>query len=240
MKNFTIIPNEAGSIFKPTDLYTLTCMYLTTNNNYCTDITREQLAKITGLSFSYIKDKFLPRLKQSNFCTIETYKETPTKSRNIYKLSEPKINYKIVQKGVIEDSNLTPQEKGFLIALHTTSFNNSYDCGLSENTIIKKINTSKNTYYKYKNILLHKGYIFLYKDEVNTSTIHENFSFGYSINCTWLGSEKMQIKYQELMKENIEDIEDILKAFESKKKQTFEKVNKNPLIFESVYLDFFC
>ena len=57
MKTFTKIPNELSARFAPNDVYTLTVMYLTAKYDekhfcYVTDVTREQLAKLTGLSLA--------------------------------------------------------------------------------------------------------------------------------------------------------------------------------------------
>ena len=69
MKNYTIIPNYASGKFSPNDLYTITGIYLTANDKYITDSTYEQIASSTGQSLSYIKDYFMPRLKNTKFCT---------------------------------------------------------------------------------------------------------------------------------------------------------------------------
>ena len=72
MKNYTIIPNYASEKFSPNDLYTITGIYLTANDRYITDSTYEQIASFTGQSLSYIKDYFIPRLKDTEFCSNST------------------------------------------------------------------------------------------------------------------------------------------------------------------------
>lgn len=205
MKNFAIVPNEASKLFSPRDLYTLTCMYFTTHSNGITDITIKQLSDISGTSISYIKNRFLPRLKLSGYYRITTFNTDATTRRNNYYLPNPNSNFKIIDSKMFKDNNLTFDEKGFLIGLYTTSVNNTFSCGLSHNQILKRLKISKNTFLKYKKSLLAKGYIIPYEDEVNTFTGHSNFDFGFSLNCSWLGTDKMQQWYQQTMKQEEDD-----------------------------------
>jgi len=48
-----------------------------------------------------------------------------------------------------------------MIALYMQAFNNSLLCGLSYNEIIKRLNLSNKTFYKYLKELLDLGYIIL-------------------------------------------------------------------------------
>lgn len=199
MKSYTIIPNEAGKIFKPEDLYTITCMYLTAKDDYTTNSTREQLAEITGLSFAYIKDKFLPRLRSTKFCEIEEYTEFPDsqiKKRNKYILPQPQTNYRIISKEVLEDTNLTPAEKGIIIGLSSLSVNNSFNIGFNKSQISKSLNISRNSYLKYEKYLIEKGYITPLSEDI-TNSRHEDFSQGIVLKCSWLGTKELNKKVHE-------------------------------------------
>lgn len=199
MKSYTIIPNEAGGIFSPRDLYTLTCLYLTAKDDYTTDSTREQLAQITALSFAYIKDKFLPRLRESEFCEIEGYTELPDsqiRKRNKYILPKPVTNYRIISKEILEDTNLTPTEKGIIIGLYSLTVNNSLNIGLSKNEIARRLNISRNSYLKYEKSLIEKGYIELLSNDI-TNDRHGDFSEGIVLNCSWLGTQELNRKVYE-------------------------------------------
>ena len=199
MKSFTIIPNEAGGIFSPRDLYTLTCLYLTAKDDYTTDSTREQLAQITGLSFAYIKDKFLPRLRESEFCEIEGYTEitdSQIRKRNKYILPKPVTHYRIISKEILEDTNLTYTEKGIMIGLYSLTVNNSFNIGFSKNEITKRLKLSRNSYLKYEKSLIEKGYIELLSNDT-TNDRHGDFSEGIVLNCSWLGTEELNRKVYE-------------------------------------------
>ncbi|WP_108822036.1 helix-turn-helix domain-containing protein [Dysgonomonas sp. Marseille-P4361] len=205
MKSYTIIPNEAGGIFTPRDLYTLTCLYLTAKDDYTTNSTREQLAKITGLSFAYIKDKFLTRLRKSNFCEIEEYIEFSNsliRKRNKYILSKPITNFKIISKEILEDTNLTPSEKGIMIGLYSLTVNNSFNIGFSKSEIAKRLKLSSKTYLKYEKALIEKGYIKLLSEDI-TNDRHEDFDGGIVLNCSWLGTKELNTKVYESTHNNI-------------------------------------
>lgn len=199
MKSYTIIPNEAGKIFKPEDLYTITCMYLTAKDDYTTNSTREQLAQITGLSFAYLKDKFLPRLRKSKFSEIEGYTEitdSQIRKRNKYMLPQPVTNYRIISKEMLEDTNLTYTEKGIMIRLYSLTVNNSFNIGFNKSQISKYLNISRNSYLKYEKSLIEKGYIIPLSEDI-TNDRHEDFSEGIVLNCSWLGTEELNRKVYE-------------------------------------------
>lgn len=199
MKSYTLIPNEAGKIFKPEDLYTITCMYLTAKDDYTTDSTREQLVEITGLSFAYIKDKFLPRLRKSKFCEIEAYTElqnSQIRKRNKYILPKPQTNYRIISKEILEDTNLTPREKGIIIGLFSLTVNNSLNIGFSKNEIARRLKLSKNSYLKYEKSLIEKGYIILLSEDI-TNDRYKDFSLGIVLNSSWLGTKELNKKVYE-------------------------------------------
>lgn len=198
MKSYTIIPNEAGGIFSPRDLYTLTCLYLTAKDDYTTDSTREQLAQITGLSFAYIKDKFLPRLRESEFCEIEGYTELPDsqiRKRNKYILPKPVTNYRIISKEILEDTNLTPTEKGIMIGLYSLTYNNTFNVGFTKSEIARRLELSRNSYLKYEKSLIEKGYITPHLE--NITHIRHGDTIGISLCCDWLGIEEMNLRIYE-------------------------------------------
>jgi len=205
MKSYSLIPNEVGKIFSPIDLYTLTILYLTAKDDYTTDSTREQLAEITGLSFAYIKDKFLPRLRKHKFCQIEEYKEFPEgqiKKRNKYILPEPITNYRIISKEILEDTNLTPTEKGVIIGLYTLSYNNSFNIGFNKSQIAQKLNIIRKTYLKYEKSLIEKGYIKLLSEDVDNDK-YGDYSTGIVLNCSWLGTKEQNKKVYDSTHNNI-------------------------------------
>lgn len=199
MKSYTLIPNEAGQIFKPEDLYTLTCMYLTAKSDYTTNSTRKQLSEITEFSEAYLKDKFLPRLRKSKFCKIEEYMEFPNgqiRKRNKYVLPQPETNYRIISKEILKDAKLTLTEKGVMIGLYTLTVNNSFNIGFSKNEIARSLNLSRNSYLKHEKSLLKKGYLIpLSKDTTNNR--HEDFSKGIVLKCSWLGTKELNQKVHE-------------------------------------------
>ena len=192
MKTFAKIPNEIGVKFAPNDVFTLTVMYLTAkydNQSKCqvTDVTFKQLAELTGLSFGYIKDEFLPRLKDSKFCKIEPFTNDYKEKRNRYFLPDCESNFRIINKRVIHDFNLTPKEKGFLISLFTICENNSFNCGLDRREILDLLTKiSRTSFDRYSKKLIEKGYLLANDDEDLLDGF--NYSSCLEINCDWIGS----------------------------------------------------
>jgi len=191
MKTFTKIPNEVGIKFTPNDVYTLTAMYLTAKYNeqsdcYETDVTIQQLANLTGLSFAYTKDKFLPRLKESKFCKIELITEGYKDKRNRYYLPNSKSNFRIINSRVLTDNKLTPKDKGFLISLFTICENKSFNCGLVQKEILDLLKVSKSTFDRFTAKLTQQRYLITFDD----IDLFDNFNYctGIEINCNWIGS----------------------------------------------------
>lgn len=198
MKTFTKIPNQIGTLFKPTDVYTIAVMYLTAKydiNTDCfvTDSTREQLAEFTGLSFNYIKLEFLPRFKESKFCEIVQYTDSNNNRRNRYYLPNPEVNYRIINSRVIHDISLTPREKGFLISLFTICENNTFNCGLNTLEITDLLKISKTTFGRYKEHLINKGKLLTFDNEDLFD--HFKYSSCLEINCDWIGSTSNDINH---------------------------------------------
>jgi len=198
MTTFTKIPNEISTIFSPNDVYTLTVMYIYSKYDeqsrcFVTNSSLQQLADKTGLSFAYMKDKFLPRLKASKFCKIELINEGYKEKRNKYYLPDTKSNFRIINSRVITDNNLSPNEKGFLISLFTKCENNSFNCGLEVRVVVELLKEiSKTTYNRHKNRLIEKGYIKVFDD---VDLLDEfNYSSCLEIDCNWIGSTSDNIE----------------------------------------------
>ncbi|RGJ51866.1 hypothetical protein DXD57_17440 [Bacteroides intestinalis] len=187
MKNYTIIPNYASEKFSPNDLYTITGIYLTANDRYITDSTYEQIASFTGQSLSYIKDYFIPRLKDTEFCTqIQPFTMGNLKRKRYY-LPKPTENFRIIKKEVLTDTNITSEEKGFTIALYCNCVNNSFNLSLSSWKFWEsKIKVAKSTFYKLKKSLVSRGYLRKLED-VPENPDSGNHSEDYMLCVPWLG-----------------------------------------------------
>ena len=187
MKNYTIIPNYASGKFSPNDLYTITGIYLTANDKYITDSTYEQIASSTGQSLSYIKDYFMPRLKNTKLCTQIQSFTIGNLRRKRYYLPKPTENFRIIKKEVLTDTNITSEEKGFIIALYCNCVNNSFNLSLSSWKFWEsKIKVSKSTFYKLKKSLVSRGYLrrLEYVPENPDSGNHPE---DYMLCVPWLG-----------------------------------------------------
>ena len=187
MKNYTIIPNYASEKFSPNDLYTITGIYLSANDRYITDSTYEQIASFTGQSLSYIKDYFIPRLKDTEFCTqIQPFTMGNLKRKRYY-LPKPTENFRIIKKEVLTDTNITSEEKGFTIALYCNCVNNSFNLSLSSWKFWEsKIKVAKSTFYKLKKSLVSRGYLRKLED-VPENPDSGNHSEDYMLCVPWLG-----------------------------------------------------
>lgn len=187
MKNYTIIPNYTSEKFSPNDLYTITGIYLTANDRYITDSTYEQIASFTGQSLSYIKDYFIPRLKDTEFCTqIQPFTMGNLKRKRYY-LPKPTENFRIIKKEVLTDTNITSEEKGFTIALYCNCVNNSFNLSLSSWKFWEsKIKVAKSTFYKLKKSLVSRGYLRKLED-VPENPDSGNHSEDYMLCVPWLG-----------------------------------------------------
>ena len=186
MKNYTVIPNRISSLFSPNDLYTLIGLYFTANSNYSTDSTYLQIEDITKQSFSYIKDNFMPRLEKSGFCDrIELFIQEGLK-RKRYFLPHPQTNFRIIQKEVLENTDLTSEEKGFIIALYCNTVNNSFNLTMSWKFWEEKIKVKKSTFYKIRKSLINKGYLKKLED-VPENPESEDYPRDYMLCVSWLG-----------------------------------------------------
>ena len=80
LKQYAVIPIEACEQFKLKDLYLLAGLYI--NAPYkigaeymITDTTFRQLSDTTGVSIDYIKDSFIPKLKEKGY-RVDTIQES--------------------------------------------------------------------------------------------------------------------------------------------------------------------
>lgn len=187
MKNFTILPNCISAMCSPNDLYTLTGLYLTANEDYVTDSTYDQIAKLTGQSKGYIKDGFMLRLnKCSKLCSIESYIQDGLR-RKKYFLFKPSKNFRIIKKEVLTDSTLSSEEKGFIIALYCNSVNNSFNLSLSSWEFWKsRLNVAKSTFYKLRKALIDKNYL-IQLAYIPMNPESENHPDDYMLCVPWLG-----------------------------------------------------
>lgn len=189
MKDYTIIPNQISPLFSPNDIYTLVGLYFTAHKDYKTDVTYEQLHKLTGQSIDYIKKGFSKRLAKSNFSLIElSFDNKNVKTRKLYTLPKPKINYRFIRKEIFQDKNLTSEEKGFLIGLYCNSVNDTFSVGLPVEELLIRLKIKKSTFYKLKKSLLEKGYMSKVKD-MPAFIRSEDFAEDFMLTCPWLGYE---------------------------------------------------
>lgn len=189
MKPYVKLPIEATELLSPKDIYTFTGLYFHANEEYTTDTTYQQLSDLTGCSTGYVKRHFMPRLAQSGLVKETTgWRQADTKRRKRYHFAEPRNMFKMVRKGIFEDSRLKPQEKGFLIALYCNSVNGTFNLGLRPSELLKKIKVSKGAFYNYRNALIEKGYLSKHEDIPNNPYSGDHPE-DYMITCDWLGRE---------------------------------------------------
>ena len=165
-KPYTIIPIEACRYFNPKQLYLLAGLYINAHyqrgSNYMTtDTTFSQLSELTGVNTDYIKDSFIPRLKEleDKGYRVETIQQQREIRRNIYYLPNPTKNFRIIWAELFSDSSLTPEEKGVMIGLYCLCVNNEFRIDLSDKLIYSHFDMAKNTYKKYRDLLIEKKVI---------------------------------------------------------------------------------
>ena len=165
-KPYTIIPIEACRYFNPKQLYLLAGLYINAHyqrgSNYMTtDTTFSQLSELTGVNTDYIKDSFIPRLKEleDKGYRVETIQQQREIRRNIYYLPNPTKNFRIIWAELFSDSSLTPEEKGVMIGLYCLCVNNEFRIDLSDKLIYSQLDMAKHPYKKYRNLLIEKKLI---------------------------------------------------------------------------------
>lgn len=163
-KDYFRIPNEVVKCFKLKDLYLVAGLYNSADyskgRDKCyTDITIEQLSKLTGVSQEYISKSFLPRFKRSHFGKCTTKQVLFKEKRNQYELPYPNENYRIIWKHLFSDDTLTPEEKGLMIGLYCLCYNNTFRIDFTDAVIAEKLGLSPKTYRKYRNSLIEKKVI---------------------------------------------------------------------------------
>ena len=124
-----------------------------------TNITIEQLSKLTGVSQEYISKSFLRRFKRSHFGKCTTKQVLFKEKRNQYELPYPNENYRIIWKHLFSDDTLTPEEKGLMIGLYCLCYNNTFRIDFTDAVIAEKLGLSPKTYRKYRNSLIEKKVI---------------------------------------------------------------------------------
>lgn len=166
VKQFTIIPIEACRYFNPKQLYLLAGLYINAypqreSNYMTTDTTFNQLSELTGVSTDYIKDSFVPRLKEleDRGYRVETIQEGPMTKRNTYYLPNPPSNFRIIWAELFNDNSLSPEEKGIMIGLYCLCINNEFRIDLTDREIYNQLNMAKNTYKRLRNLLIEKNVI---------------------------------------------------------------------------------
>ena len=165
-KPYTIIPIEACRYFNPKQLYLLAGLYINAHyqrgSNYMTtDTTFSQLSELTGVNTDYIKDSFIPKLKEleDKGYRVETIQQQREIRRNIYYLPNPTKNFRIIWAELFSDSSLNPEEKGVMIGLYCLCVNNEFRIDLSDKLIYSHLDMAKNTYKKYRDLLIEKKVI---------------------------------------------------------------------------------
>ena len=165
-KPYTIIPIEACRYFNPKQLYLLAGLYINAHyqrgSNYMTtDTTFSQLSELTGVNTDYIKDSFIPKLKEleDKGYRVETIQQQREIRRNIYYLPNPTKNFRIIWAELFSDSSLNPEEKGVMIGLYCLCVNNEFRIDLSDKLIYSLLDIAKNTYKKYRDLLIEKKVI---------------------------------------------------------------------------------
>lgn len=171
LKNFTIFPIEVCGRLSPRELYVLAGLYI--NAHYVrddeymtTDTTFSQLSETTGVSVDYIKKSFVPKLKSLKDIgiSVTSIQESYKVKRNIYKLPNPKSNYRIIWKELFSDKTLLPEEKGMMIGLYCLCVNNEFRIDLLDKTICEKLKITRNTLKKYIDLLIDKKIIWSSED----------------------------------------------------------------------------
>ena len=79
--------------------------------------------------------------------------------RNIYHLRNSSKNFRIIWAELLSDSSLTPEEKGVMIGLYCLCTNNEFRIDLSDKVIYSHLDMAKNTYKKYRDLLIEKKVI---------------------------------------------------------------------------------
>lgn len=97
--------------------------------------------------------------KESNYVRVESIQESYMVKRNIYHLPNPPENFRIIWAELFSDSSLSPEEKGVIIGLYCLCVNNEFRLGMSDKAIYSQLDMVKNTYKKYRDLLIEKKVI---------------------------------------------------------------------------------
>ena len=213
LKQYAVIPIEACEQFKLKDLYLLAGLYINApykigDEYMITDTTFRQLSDTSGVSIDYIKDSFIPKLKEKGY-RVDTIQESYKIKRNRYYLPNPSENYRVIWTELFSDNSLSPEEKGFMIGLYCICVNNTFRLNLPDKTIYETLGMVKNTYTKYKNSLISKG-ILKTLGESYIALINFNFFHGTILMYPHLG----YVTYLDILENNAPEEEDRLLFFE--------------------------
>lgn len=158
MKYYATLENGLSSKLKPKELFVYAIMYISTDENNMTDITIKQISQWSNIPVKTIEQSILPNLRKSLVFNVKPFCANGLK-RNSYTFPKPYENFRMIQKEFLLNRNLSPYQKGFMIALYMQAFNNTMLCGLTYAQIIFRLNFSNKTFYKYLNELIELGNI---------------------------------------------------------------------------------
>ena len=166
LPHFSIGVNILGTI-KPRMLYSLggmysSCHYKKTDSGIVmeTNITIPQLSQLTGESIDYIGDVFYPHIKKQEQLILSytsLYDKVSHQRRNKFIMATPIKPYRIYWSSIFRDTLLTPEEKGYIMALYMLCVTGARRYELNNHRIAKSLGVTLNTWKKYKSILEDKG-----------------------------------------------------------------------------------
>ena len=166
LNKFSIGVDLLGYI-KPKMLYLLGGLYSSchykendTGKVLQTNITIPQLAELTGETEDYIKDYFYPIIKKKEDVVVSCqsyFDKGKVVKRNLFTLINPISPYRIYWSGIFSDFELSPEEKGYVMALYMLCVKGTRRYELANKEVARRLNISLNTWKKYKGILEEKG-----------------------------------------------------------------------------------
>lgn len=195
-------------------LYLIAGLYSTGHYNNLSDeylstnVTINQLSQITAEKPSYIKESLFVAIRKSSTNTIRwkgnyyTHKDgcTCAVRRNLFTLSKPKSNFRIIKRAIFHDERFSPEEKGYIIALYLLCVNNTFRFDLSDAQVATKLGVSLNTWKKYKQILMCKGVLQEFKD-APAGLLDPNFENALVLNYDYLGYQSPSAIHQNMMQD---------------------------------------
>lgn len=176
---FTKIPNNIGTIthenintktgetkqvkFSFEDTYRLTCLLFIPckedEGGFYNDSTFNQIADFIGNEKEETIKKFVERLKKTDLLKIKEISLGYKIRRNKYYMAKRSTNFRMIGSEILELSDLTNDEKGFLIQLFGICLNGTRECRLTNKMIAEKLGVSAPTITKYTKSLLAKNHL---------------------------------------------------------------------------------